>query len=232
MVGVKFLHPPSKMATPETSTNATEEMPETIKAMMPEYPEDSGSDLGYFASSNEDEEDYIDELAEDSLMYNKEKGSRLFYPIRIGEVLNHRYQIDHKIGHGGFSTVWMAYDLQDKKDVALKVMASGNSGEHEYQMQEEIRRSVEDTSRLVLPLETFLLPAPENSHRVLVLPLMGSPLDSYDLFKKGYSMSTGMSAAQQLLEAVESLHKGGIVHRGKSILPVITLSITCTDIFL
>lgn len=204
------------MSTVETfTTNSMRDVPEmTIKTIMPEYPKDRGSDLGYFAS-NEDEEDYVDELAEDSLMYDKEKGSRTFYPIRIGEVLNQRYRIDHKVGHGGFSTVWMAYDLQDKKDVALKVMASGDSGEHEYQMQDEIRRSVHDTSHLVLPLETFLLPAPENSHRVLVLPLMGPQLDGHNLFKKKYSMSTRMSAAQQLLKAVESLHKGGIVHRGK-----------------
>ena len=140
------------MATPETFTkNSTGEMPETIKAMIPEYPEDSGSDLGYFAS-NEDEEDEVEEGAEDSVVYDKEKGSRMFYPIRIGEVLDQRYQVDHKIGHGGFSTVWMAYDLQDKKDVALKVMASGDSGEHEYQMHDGIRQSVEDTSHLLLPL--------------------------------------------------------------------------------
>ena len=109
----------------------------------------------------------------------------------------------------------MAYGLQDKKDVALKVMASGDSEEHEYQMQEEIRQSVHDTSHHVLLLEIFLHPAPENSHRVLVLPLMGPQLDGHNLFKKKYSMSTRMSAALQLLKAVGSLRKGGIVHRGK-----------------
>lgn len=37
-------------------------------------------------------------------------------------MLNKRYLIEYKIGYGGFSTVWMAYDLQNKKDIALKVM--------------------------------------------------------------------------------------------------------------
>ncbi|KAI1965792.1 hypothetical protein LOZ58_000691 [Ophidiomyces ophidiicola] len=45
-----------------------------------------------------------------------------YYPLRIGEVLNQRYRIDHKIDHGGFSTVWLAHDLKHQTDVAIKVM--------------------------------------------------------------------------------------------------------------
>ena len=35
-----------------------------------------------------------------------------FYPARIGEILNNRYQIATKLGHGSRSTVWLARDLQ------------------------------------------------------------------------------------------------------------------------
>jgi len=45
--------------------------------------------------------------------------------------------VEHKIGFGGFSTVWMAYDLQDK-----------------------IIQDVQDSSHLVTYLTTFLLPRP------------------------------------------------------------------------
>ena len=34
-----------------------------------------------------------------------------FYPSRIGEVLNDRYQIATKLGYGTNSTVWLARDL-------------------------------------------------------------------------------------------------------------------------
>lgn len=108
----------------------------------------------------------------------------------------------------------MAYDLQTERDVALKVMASGDSGQHESYMQDEILQSVQDTSRLVTSLATFSLPGSNTSHQVLVLPLMGPHLNSFHVLKK-YSMPTRMSAARQLLEALESLHKGGIVHRGE-----------------
>lgn len=34
-----------------------------------------------------------------------------FYPVRIDEILNDRYQIATKLGHGSRSSVWLARDL-------------------------------------------------------------------------------------------------------------------------
>lgn len=170
-------------------------------------------DLGDFART-EREECFIEEVAEPPEKYDKEQFSSVFYPICIGDVLNERYRVEHKLGHGGFATVWMAHDLQDKRDVALKVLVSSKSGEHEIQMHDEIQWSVQDTSRLVMYLETFtLLRGDGCNHRVLVLPWCGDCI--YDLRLKDMSMATRMTAARQLLEALESLHKAGIVHRGK-----------------
>ena len=59
---------------------------------------------------------------------------------------------------------------------------------------------------------------------------MGPDCDG--LYMRKLPMSTRMSAAQQLLKAVESLHKGGIVHRGKLPFSVIPLSSACADLFL
>lgn len=180
--------------------------------MLPEYPEGSNAaDYGDLANTEQEEED-IEELAEPWYKYDKTKNARVFYPIRIGEVLVQRYVIEHKLGHGGSSTVWMARDLENRRDVALKVMALGDYGEHEYRMQEEILHDVHDTSHLVTYLASFFLHGDESDHRVLVFPLRGECL--YDLNVKKKSMSTRMSAAKQLLEALENLHKAGIVHRG------------------
>lgn len=183
---------------------------------MPQDAEDSDTTgFGYFAGTETEEED-IEEVAEHSRMYNqKEAASRVFYPVCVGEVLNERYLIGHKIGHGGFSTVWLAHDLERKTDVALKNMASGKSGELEIQMQKKILQRVQDTSHLVTYLTTFSLVGDKcSSHRVLVFPWRGDCLD--DLRVKKMTMTTRMSAARQLLEALESLHKAGIVHRGKT----------------
>ena len=34
-----------------------------------------------------------------------------FYPARLGEILNDRYQLATKLGYGTSSTVWLARDL-------------------------------------------------------------------------------------------------------------------------
>ncbi|QSS59690.1 DUF221 domain-containing protein [Histoplasma capsulatum] len=81
-------------------------------------------------------------------------------------------------------------------------------------MQEEIRKNVQDTSHLVTSLATSTLPVPagKSSHRVLVFPLRGRSLGSMHV-NRILPMSTRMSAARQLLKALESLHSAGIVHR-------------------
>jgi hypothetical protein len=37
--------------------------------------------------------------------------SENFYPARIGEVFNRRYQVVGKLGYGSSATVWLCHDL-------------------------------------------------------------------------------------------------------------------------
>lgn len=46
-------------------------------------------------------------------LYNYRPGG--FHPINLGDALHDgRYVIRHKLGHGGFSTVWLARDTQEE----------------------------------------------------------------------------------------------------------------------
>ena len=49
-----------------------------------------------------------------------------YHPVELGDKFNNRYVVEHKLGHGGYSTVWLARDLQHehKRLVALKIMMS------------------------------------------------------------------------------------------------------------
>ncbi|GKZ72256.1 hypothetical protein AnigIFM50267_008618 [Aspergillus niger] len=174
----------------------------------PQYlPDDS---FGDFVRNWDDECD-LEMVVEPCDRYDPESTSRVFYPICLGEVLNGRYLIEHKIGFGGGSTVWMAHDLLQRKDVALKVMALGEWAENEIRMQNEIIQHVQDTSSLVTYLDAFILPRDNDHHQVLVFPLMGPCVDPVLLLKM--PPTARMPAARKLLEALEKLHQAGIVHR-------------------
>jgi serine/threonine protein kinase len=179
-------------------------MQATTKEIVPQdgdYP-----DYGEFVDS--DGEGDVEDVSEPLERYDQ----GLYYPMCIGEVLAGRYRIEHKLGWGGYSTVWMAHDVQHRKDVALKIMIPGEKGEYEYQMQNEILRTVRNTPNLVTHQGSFLLPGHgSNYHRVLVLPLL-SPSLGYRAMQ--LPVATRVSAAKQLLVALKGLHDVGLVHRG------------------
>ncbi|KAL4962413.1 kinase-like domain-containing protein [Aspergillus stella-maris] len=130
----------------------------------------------------------------------------------MGELLDNRYLVEHKLGFGGGSILWMAHDLETKQDVAVKVMSSGGWGDNETRMQGEIIIDhVRDRSHLVTSLASSTLPLAGYEHRALVFPLMGPCLCAPIV--KRISMRTRMSADKQLLESLRKLHEAGIVHR-------------------
>ena len=112
---------------------------------------DDDSHYGSFSDSEDDIE--VEEAAEDMGGYQP----GMYYPICLGEVLVERFRVEHKISHSGFSTVWMAYDIYAKTNVALKIMMSGPAAENEYRIQQEISRTVQDTSNMGQCLGTFSL---------------------------------------------------------------------------
>ncbi|KAI3398937.1 hypothetical protein diail_8260 [Diaporthe ilicicola] len=169
-------------------------------------------DWGDFVGS--DEEDEVEDESEDSLQYLY----GLYYPVRIGDLFHqNRYQIIHKLGRGGFSTVWLAHDRRDGKDVALKILSSSESAAKEYKIHEAIKERIQSRSRLVLSQDYFTLTwvdrsKTERKHYVLVLPLHGPSLLTL-LHTNNKPLSERMSAAKHILQAVASIHSAGLVHR-------------------
>lgn len=171
-------------------------------------------------SDDSDAGDEFEENAEDMRRYWYEP---LYYPMRIGQVLDQRYRIEHKLGHGGFSTVWMAHDSKTQTDVALKVLGfTASQTNTEIAMHREIRQRVTDTSRFLLSQHTFSLSGPMGTHIVLVFPLQGPNLQRCF---SSMSLASRMSIAEQVLKALESLHDGNIVHRGLSSFPLLFVSL-------
>jgi len=49
-----------------------------------------------------------------------------YYPVRIGEVFNSRYQVVGKLGYGTTSTVWLCRDLQYTYSFTFKAVHMSN----------------------------------------------------------------------------------------------------------
>ncbi|KAM0664326.1 hypothetical protein ACQRIU_006909 [Beauveria bassiana] len=172
------------------------------------FAEDDGpDDCGSFVSS--DDEDGIEYFSEPIERYI----DGLYYPICIGDVLADTYRIVHKLGWGGFSTVWMARNLKSQKMVALKIGVVGlvsNLEDRELEMQREIRDTVKDPSRLVTFLDTFPLAGVKGTHQVMVMPVRGPSLSQY---WTDIPWKTRVTAAKDLLLAVKSIHDANIILR-------------------
>lgn len=96
-----------------------------------------------------------------------------YHPVKLGDLFSRgRYEIIHKLGHGSFSTVWLARDSVAEKFVSLKVItanASGHSSEaqvlksvHQNSLHHPGRTSVSSL------LDEFLVEGPNGNHRCLV----------------------------------------------------------------
>ncbi|KLO81463.1 Uncharacterized protein LW93_8173 [Fusarium fujikuroi] len=155
-----------------------------------------------------DEEPDVEFVCEDINLYPR----GFCYPISIGEIVVERYRIIHKLGHGAFSTAWMAQDMLENRDVALKILMLGSPDDRDYYMQSEIIGKAKDLTYLLVYHGTFQLPSPHGQHRVFVLPLQGPNLRNHPPRKT--PIATRMAFVAQLLQALKALHETGIVHSG------------------
>ncbi|KAM0276623.1 hypothetical protein ACHAQH_006580, partial [Verticillium albo-atrum] len=68
-----------------------------------------------------------------------------YHPIHINDRLDKRYRILHKLGHGTFSTAWLAMDEKTKKYVAIKV-GTADADRSEVDILSELTQSAASCS--------------------------------------------------------------------------------------
>src|SRR3954469_6636247 len=64
-----------------------------------------------------------------------------FHPVALGDILADKFKILHKLGSGGFSTVWLARDLQQNLNVAVKILVA-DAPEDEFRTLLHMRSTV------------------------------------------------------------------------------------------
>ncbi|KAJ0422249.1 kinase-like protein [Aspergillus carlsbadensis] len=138
-----------------------------------------------------------------------------YHPVAIGDVLNSRYRIVDKLGHGGFSTIWLCRDDQTGRYRAAK-LGIAESNPREMEVLDLLASSGSDPEQEMLPkiLDRFVVHGPNGAHPCFITT---PAMCSISAAKEGswiqlFQPSTARSLAVQLTRVVAYLHRRGIVH--------------------
>ena len=148
-----------------------------------------------------------------------------FHPIHLGDTFKDgRYCILHKLGYGGFSTVWLARDNHQDKLVSLKVLTSQASLQRKEllilrHLDEHIQSDLGRNS-IVIVLDHFTFEGPNGAHLCHVSQVGGPSLSAISnspgkiVGTHRLCASLARKVARQLVNAIGLLHDGGVVHGG------------------
>ncbi|KAM0415651.1 hypothetical protein ACHAPT_013401 [Fusarium lateritium] len=139
-----------------------------------------------------------------------------YHPVELGDCLgaSGQYHVLHRLGHGGFSTVWLCRDTQHGRYVAVKIMmAEVESDEVQEPALSQLDQDMPGAEFIVTLLDHFVLAGPNGTHQCLVLPLLG-PRVSPGLWRRMKQDPEVMlpRLARQATQALSFLHKHQVCH--------------------
>lgn len=131
-----------------------------------------------------------------------------------GQVLDHRYQIDRKLGEGGMSYVYQAVELDTGRSVAVKILIPRLS--RDPASVERLRREATIATRLNHPNACPILRLGETPERLiyLVMPyLEGEPLSEHETRRGPFPLADGIPILVQVCHGLGHAHELQIIHR-------------------
>ncbi|PYH34226.1 kinase-like protein [Aspergillus neoniger CBS 115656] len=142
------------------------------------------------------------------------------YPVHIGEVFHHRYQVVGKLGYGSTATVWLCRDLPGHCHVALKVYITSTSVSQRIEIYNHLKTIQSDhagQSCLRSLIDTFQVQNPDGHryHTCLVHPPLGMSLDQLTPLLPSKVMSSFMvrTTMRNILAALDFLHtEAQVIH--------------------
>ncbi|KAI0818435.1 kinase-like protein [Xylaria sp. FL0064] len=151
------------------------------------------------------------ELGECEDLENYEPGG--FHPVHLGDVYDDRYRVIHKLGFGGFSTVWLARDALVNRWVALKMVVARESTTYEARAAIASHPSITESHLFAVVDREFWFDGPNGRHLCLVSPVLGPDLSKlskgiYTRIKPQFAREISLLAAR----ALASMHLSGLCH--------------------
>ena len=132
-----------------------------------------------------------------------------------GDILNNRYAIFYKLGSGAYSTVWLAYDIDDGKFYAFKIQYSEDYDEGVDEVK--FLRKIGTTPYITNLLEAFVVIRIDNEYICMKMDLCAGTL--YDVIKTlrhtaqtTLSISMVQTITRQLCRGLAAIHQTGTIH--------------------
>ncbi|XP_051767587.1 SRSF protein kinase 1b isoform X3 [Ctenopharyngodon idella] len=145
-----------------------------------------------------------------------------YHHVKIGDLFNGRYHVIRKLGWGHFSTVWLAWDTQGKRFVAMKVVKSAEHYTETALDEIKLLRAVRNTDqndpsreKVVQLLDDFKISGVNGTHVCMVFEVLGHHLLKW-IIKSNYQglpLPCVKSIIRQVLQGLDYLHtKCKIIH--------------------
>jgi len=145
-----------------------------------------------------------------------------YHPVEIGDFYHNRYHVIRKLGWGHFSTVWLCWDLDKDKFVALKVVKSAKHYTETALDEIKLLKSVRQTDeadpfrqRTVQLLDDFMISGVHGIHVCMVFEVLGHNLLKFIIESnyEGIPLQNVKIMMKQVLEGLDYLHrKCKIIH--------------------
>lgn len=145
-----------------------------------------------------------------------------YHPVAIGDNLGGRYHVLNKLGHGSYSTVWLARDDTLQRLVAVKVCtaeASPRESETMLLLKKLSKADGDNDGGAMIPtlLNAFCVDGPNGTHACLVTDVARCSV--IEAKRRGsyapLMLPVARAIAAQLILAVAYLHSKGLVHGGE-----------------
>ncbi|KAI0136431.1 hypothetical protein BJ170DRAFT_601675 [Xylariales sp. AK1849] len=139
-----------------------------------------------------------------------------YYKIRIGEILNGRYQVQATLGKGMFSGVARAVDIKSKQMVAIKMMRNNDAlrkgGYVEIAILQKLNDSDPESRKHIVKFERYF---EHQGH--LCLAFENLSLNLREVLRKfgnnvGINLNATRSYAHQMFVALAHMRKCTIIH--------------------
>lgn len=145
-----------------------------------------------------------------------------YHPVKIGDLYNGKYHVIRKLGWGHFSTVWLCWDLTEKRFVAMKIVKSAQHYTETAIDEIKLLRSIRDSDvtdpfrdKTVRLFDDFKISGINGTHVCMVFEVLGRNLLRLIIRSnyQGIPLPLVKSIIRQTLQGLQYLHsKCRIIH--------------------